>query len=217
MEIFVLIKDCVVIGCGKHAHAVISIIESSNEKYNIIGLIDTNSVHDLNEHKNGYSVISNFNDFSQCSNNKNIHCFIAIGDNKLRKEYYEQLKGKGFKLPNLIARTAIVDRTVSMGDANILSHFSLINSNSKVGSNNLINSNAIIEHDCILGSHNHTSVGAILCGSVKLNDLTMVGAGCRILPNLEVSSCVTIGAGAIVTKDIFEEQTTFVGLPARRC
>lgn len=211
-----LSNSCVIIGCGAHAHAVVSIIESSFESYQIKGLIDIQEKFDPNEEKSGYKVITNINEFlDNYHKYLSYNCFIAIGDNGYRKEVFDKLKNKGFKLPNLISKTAFIDRTVIMGEANVIAHNVVINAQSKIGNNNLINTSSVIEHDCKLGNHNHVAPRAVLCGSVNMSDLVFLGAGSTILPKLTVSTGTLIGAASLLNECVCSEYLTYVGIPAK--
>jgi len=42
-----------------------------------------------------------------------------------------------------------------------------------------------------------------------------IGSGCQILPGVFVANGVTIGAGSVVTKDLTEENSIYVGSPAK--
>ncbi|KQH83650.1 hypothetical protein AMR76_21820 [Vibrio furnissii] len=211
-----MIKNCLVIGCGSHAHSVISIIESSLEKYKIIGLVDTENNYNHLEEKSGYKVIASIGELINTKARfSGIDCFLAIGDNKLRREIFGLIKSNGFKTPNVISKTAFVDRTVKMGEGNVISHGSIINSQSSLGSNNLINTGSIIEHDCLLGQHNHIGPKAVVCGNVKIGDLVFLGAGSIVLPKVNICDEIILGAGSLLKTNVLIKKSTFVGTPAK--
>lgn len=79
----------------------------------------------------------------------------------------------------------------------------------------VINKNARVGRNCrILECVN---IGAVHAGlSPKIGNNVFVGTGAKILGNITIASNTTIGAGAIVVKDILEENTTWVGVPAHK-
>lgn len=85
-----------------------------------------------------------------------------------------------------------------------------------IGDHALINTGAVVDHDCKVGEGTHIACGAILCGGVTCEDWVHVGAGAVIVQGRKIASGVVIGAGTVVTKDILEPGTTWVGTPARR-
>ncbi|WP_064791780.1 acetyltransferase [Shewanella woodyi] len=209
-------KPCVIVGCGAHASAVISIIEASNEQYKIIGLADTANSFDPNEKKSGYSVISTLNELlSSPEKYINFNYVLAIGNSDERALVFDRLAQRHFLMPNVISRHAIIDRTVKLGVGNIIGHCCIINSNVTLGDNNLINSGAIIEHHCSIGKHTHIAPKALLCGGVQVFDSVFIGAGATITPNLTIEANSIIGAGSLLLNSISDRKLTYIGVPAK--
>ncbi|MFT5453316.1 MAG: sugar O-acyltransferase (sialic acid O-acetyltransferase NeuD family) [Enterobacterales bacterium] len=209
-------NQCIVIGCGSHASAIISIIESSIEGYEIIGLADIADNYDPSEKKSGYKVILSLQELLNLSDKyTHLYCVLAIGDNAERKIIFDKLLSKNFKFPNIISHRAFVDRTVTMGDGNVIAHNSVINAKAKLGVNNLINTGAIIEHHCCIKSHAHIAPRALLCGGVKISDSVFIGAGATIFPHVFVEESSIVGAGALLITNILEKKSTFLGMPAK--
>ena len=205
-----------VIGCGAHASSVISIIESSNDNYEIIGLIDTADHYDENEIINDYKVILSLKDLLNFPEKyTNVSFFLAIGDNAARKGIFDILLNKNFILPNIVSSSAFVDRTVRMGVGNIISHSAVINAGVVLVDNNLINTASIIEHHCTINNHNHIAPRALLCGGVNISNMVFVGAGSILLPNVSVADSSTIGAGSLLLTDVKQKGLTYLGTPAK--
>ncbi|OOF01930.1 NeuD/PglB/VioB family sugar acetyltransferase [Salinivibrio sp. MA607] len=209
-------KKCLIIGCGSHAHSVISIVESAGECYEIIGLVDISDDYDPNEEKSGYKVKLSFNELlSNPSSYVHLDLFIAIGENKKRKKIFKVLTQYGFKLPNVSAKTAYVDRTVKLGKGNVISHYVVINAQSEIGDNNLVNTGAIIEHDCLIGCHNHIAPSSVICGNVNISDLVLLGVGSIVLPFLSVRTGTSLGASALLNTNVSVDGKTYIGIPAK--
>jgi len=208
-------KHCLIIGCGSHCHSVISVIETLPD-FNIIGLVDTRSLFDNSEIKSGYQVVNSLENILKNSVKfKNCHFAIAVGDNKERANIYNALNDKGLATPNFISEHAFIDRTVKMGDGNIIFHNVVVNAHTIIGNNNQINTAAIIEHDAIMGNHNHMAPMSLICGSCKLADFCFIGAGACVLPGKRVENNTIVGAGGVLVSSATKENTTFVGIPAR--
>jgi sugar O-acyltransferase (sialic acid O-acetyltransferase NeuD family) len=211
-----LSPKCMIIGCGAHASAVISFIESSKEKYEIIGLVDTAQHYDDNEEVSGYKVLTTLNLLLESpSSYTDMNFFIAIGDNKYREVVFEMLMLKKFNLPNVISKTAFIDRNATMGCGNVIAHGAIINSHVTLGNNNIINTGSIIEHDGIIGNHVHIAPGAVICGNVTISNNVFIGAGVTVIPSVFIAHHTNIGAGAVLTSNINNPNLTFVGVPAK--
>ena len=209
-------KKCVVIGCGAHASSVISIVESSVESYEILGLVDTADHFDASEKISGYHVIFNLSEMLNSPDKyRDVYCVLAIGDNQLRKAIFKKLINKKFKIPSIVSGSSIVDRTVVMGDGNIIGHAAIINAHTTLGRNSLINTGSLIEHGCNIKDHIHIGPRAVLCGGVRISAAVFVGAGAVIVPNVCVEEACIIAAGAVLISNVTEKATTFIGVPAR--
>lgn len=55
-----------------------------------------------------------------------------------------------------------------------------------------------------------------ISSNVKLGDNVYIAPGAKVLDNVEVAEGVIIGANAVVTKNIDQPYTTWVGIPARK-
>ncbi|MBD5487984.1 MAG: serine acetyltransferase [Lachnospiraceae bacterium] len=80
----------------------------------------------------------------------------------------------------------------------------VVHANAKVGKNcRLLQGTAIVADG---GSHDAALVG----------DNCFFGVGAKVVGAVRIADDVAVGAGAVVTKDITEAGTTWVGVPARK-
>lgn len=208
-------KQCLIIGCGSHCHAVISAIHSAGG-YSIAGIIDTCSPCNPNEDKLGYPVIGEVSDPKiQKLMLENFAIFLAIGDNTLRARLFYQLDKAGMHLPNVMASSAIIDSSVLLGKANYIGHRAVINAGARIGNNTILNTGAIIEHDAQVGDHCHLAPASVICGAVNVEDYCLIGAGAVVIPKLNISQQSVVGAQACVTSSINTTGKTWVGVPAK--
>jgi acetyltransferase-like isoleucine patch superfamily enzyme len=52
--------------------------------------------------------------------------------------------------------------------------------------------------------------------SVSIGDGCWLGANSIVLPGVYLANNTTVAAGALVTKSVYTENTTIVGVPARK-
>ena len=56
----------------------------------------------------------------------------------------------------------------------------------------------------------------VIGNDVWIGDRVFIGTGARILGKVQIANDVVIGANAVVTRDILEPGTTWVGIPAHK-
>lgn len=141
--------------------------------------------------------------------------FIAIGDNRLRRQVYDRFDDVFGRFMTILDSTAVVSVESSVADGVFIGKQAIINIDVNIGVGTIINTGAIIEHDVSVGAFSHIGPGAVICGQVIVGANTFVGAGAVILPNITIGDDVIIGAGSIVTKDIDNGDKCY-GNPCRK-
>jgi len=196
-----------ILGTGGHAKSIYDIVK--NKK-----------VYFFDKVKKKFKVGNKF--FKVIGNYKSINNYkkkiskviVAIGDNKIRKNYYTILKTKKFKFATLIHPKSYSGFGSKIGEGSVIMQGSFINTDSIIGKNCIVNSNASIDHDCIINDHTHICPGVIIAGNVKIGKNCWIGLGAKIIENCIIGDNVFVAAGALVTKNI--NSNTFVkGVPAR--
>ncbi len=186
-------------GASGHAKVIISILETLQTK--IIRIYDDRAPFALRN----YSVLPFDNDFSG-------EFIISIGNNRTRRKLAKRLKTGNFA--NVIHPSAVIDKTVAMGNGTVVMAGVVVNVATKIGKHCILNTSASVDHDCSIHDYSHISPNATLCGHVTIGKGAQVGAGAVILPNICIGKWSVIGAGAVVTKDI-PDRATVVGNPGR--
>ncbi|WP_199611292.1 acetyltransferase [Flocculibacter collagenilyticus] len=141
------------------------------------------------------------------------HVFIAIGDNKLRKQKSEQFIQAGFEVISLISKHAYVSQYATIEQGALVVAKACINPYVTIGEGVIINTGATVDHDCNIESFCHISPGVNLAGGVTISTLSWVGIGATIIQNVFVGKGVIVGAGATVIDSVKPYQTV-VGCPA---
>lgn len=80
----------------------------------------------------------------------------------------------------------------------------------------ICNSDSIIGKMCQMHGYNCIGNNGIDNGCPIIGDYVENGVGAKIIGNVKIANNVKIGANAVVVKDILEEGTTWVGVPAQR-
>mgnify|MGYP006141174169 FL=1 len=146
----------------------------------------------------------------------NERIFISIGNNKIRRNIYEDLIKKDFiTFLNIIDPTSSVskfafikpDSSISIGVN------SVINSLAKIEAGSIINTGAIIEHEVKIGKFSHVGPNAIICGDANIGENVFVGANAIVKQGVIIGDNSIIGAGSVVLNNI-PANSTYVGNPA---
>lgn len=140
--------------------------------------------------------------------------FVALGSGRVRSAVTDLCLAAGLELVTVIAPSAQVGATASVGIGSIVLHKAVLGANVSVGRGSIINTGATVDHDCVIGDFVHIAPGVNLAGTVTVGDGAMVGIGASVVPGIRIGAGATVGAGAVVIHDIPDGQTV-VGVPAQ--
>ena len=135
-------------------------------------------------------------------------CVGSVGNPKVRKKIYQNLKNLNFVLPNIIDKTAVCD-TQNLGDNIFIGKTAVVNAGCSIGNMAIINTGAIVEHDCKIGDFVHIAPGSVLCGNCEVGENSHVGAGSVVIQGIKIGKNSVIGAGSVVVKDIPDNVVAF--------
>lgn len=201
-------KDVIIIGAGGHAKVIADIIYKSGD--NLIGFLDDNLANKGKEIYLGKKVIGTTKDIEIYNKN---YFIIGIGNNSIRKKINNE---NNLKLYTAIHPSAIIAEDVKIGTGSVIMAGVVINPGTVIGKNCIINTCSSLDHDNLLEDYVHISPGAHLAGTVTIKEGTWICTGAIVKNNITIGKNNIIGAGGVVIKDIIEENTTYIGVPARR-
>lgn len=201
-------KDVIIIGAGGHAKVIADIIYKSGD--NLIGFLDDNLANKGKEIYLGKKVLGTTKDIENYNKN---YFVIGIGNNSIRKKINNE---NNLKLYTAIHPSAIIAQDVKIGIGSVIMAGVVINPGTVIGKNCIINTCSSLDHDNLLEDYVHISPGAHLAGTVSVKEGTWICTGAIVKNNITIGKNNIIGAGGVVIKDIIEENTTYVGVPAKR-
>ena len=131
-------EKLILIGAGGYAKSVIDSIDYFN--YELVGFVDeyTNENRHLDIPILAASI-------DELKNPEKYVYFIAIGNNKNRKRWYDTLKKRKLRLINVVDRSAIVSSKATLGTGCFIGKFAVVNSKAVVGNDCIINTRALVE------------------------------------------------------------------------
>jgi UDP-N-acetylbacillosamine N-acetyltransferase len=207
-------RQAVILGTGGHCRVVLSVLKDvgSHHILDILELAELRPSETILD----YPVNSTVSSLSSFCTQPFVDIFLAIGDNSLRREWWQKVNELNLPLPNLISPYAMVDSFAELGKGNLICAKAFVGPECKVGDNNIINTGAILEHESELGSHCHLSSSSTVAGRSCIYDDCFIGAGAIVIDNIKVASKTTLGAGAVLVKDIDQSGSIYVGVPAKK-
>ncbi len=104
-------------------------------------------------------------------------CFVAIGNNTLRKQLIERLQALSCTLATLVHPTAYVSPSAKIGLGTIVVSKALINTRSLVGVGCILSAGCIIDHDVLIQDYVHINAGAICKAGTTVSECQKIDAG----------------------------------------
>ncbi|MDE7126068.1 MAG: acetyltransferase, partial [Muribaculaceae bacterium] len=207
-------KPLILIGGGGHCLSVIDAAESMGAT--IAGILDPQA--SIGDMIGGYPVVGDDNDIAPLAASGQYSFVVTLGsikDPSRREILQKHVISKDGLLANIIASTAYVSPTATLGIGTVVLHKAIINAGASVGAGCIINSGAIIEHSAHIGDFAHISTGAIVNGDSTIGKGTFIGSGAVVSSQTNVCRHTVIGAGAVVVTDI-TARGIYVGVPAKK-
>lgn len=200
-------EKIIIIGAGGFAKSVVDSLNS--DIYNLIGFID-----DYKEEKEhlGYPIYGK--NIDSLDDENKYSYFVAIGDNKKRIKWFDELKKRNLSTINVIDRTAIISPNSHIGTGCFVGKMAIVNSGTDIGDNCIINTKALVEHGCHIGNNVNVSTNTVLNGDVVVGDRSFIGSCSVVNGQIIIGSDVMVGSGSVVVRNV-EDNTTVVGAPAR--
>ncbi|QMT34417.1 acetyltransferase [Conchiformibius steedae DSM 2580] len=206
-------KKLAIIGAGGHGKVVADAARSMQVWKNITFFDDIVPVNEI--------IIADIRNSGSISDLANIFLprqydvVVAIGCNKIRKDYIEKFLALGFSLPNIIHSTAYISSLAQIGDGNVFFAKVVVNPGCVIGNGCIVNTSSSIDHDCIIEDFVHISPGAHLAGGTSVGLGSWVGIGACTKQQVHIGCNVIVGAGTVVINDV-DSNCTVVGNPAKK-
>ena len=207
-------RQAVVLGTGGHCRVILSML-ATGRRHDVMSIIDLGSPRP-GERIMGTLVIPNPDSLTALCGRDDVDVFLAIGNNDMRKHWWEKVKTLGLSMPNLVSPHALVNDSVILGESNVICAHAFIGPQAELGDNNLINTAAIVEHEVSVGHHCHLAPSATIAGRSSLDNSCFVGVGATIVDGVSVASRTVIGAGATLIRSVKQPGGVYIGVPAKR-
>ncbi len=104
--------------------------------------------------------------------------------------------------PALIDPSAVVARSVRVGNGSFIISGAIIGVASMIGRHCLINRSSSLGHHCILEDFVSIGPGATLASNIRVGKHAMIGVGAVVAPNVSIGDNAIIVAGSLIRRDV---------------
>ncbi len=145
---------------------------------------------------------------------KKCEAFVAIDDNKLRKNIVKMLLEVRHLQPvNAVHADSSVSNKAAIGHGNFIDHAAYLAPGSKIGNHCIINTKVSIGVGAELGDFVQVGAGSTINQGVKIEEEAFIGSGVTVVSGVTIGKGARIGAGSVVIAPVKAGVTVF-GNPA---
>lgn len=202
----------VIIGAGGHGRVVLSILRA-NHQFDVVGFLDANPAL-LHQNIDNLPIIGDFSLVGQLRQMGIEGAIVAIGDNRVRKNYAEKLQQADVTLVSAIHPSATITHNGLIGSNVVIAAGVNVCAHTVIEDSVILNTGCIIDHESTVHKAVHICPGVKLAGHVTVQELAFVGIGAIVIQGITIGQSAVVGAGAVVLTQV-PAFTTVVGVPAR--
>lgn len=203
-----------ILGAGFLGRAAKEIFEKNSNV--VYGFLDDNKVLHGTEIDNVQVLGSTDDDGFLKLIGKKCDAFVAIDDNKVRKNLVQMLQEVRHVQPvNAVDSNAAIASSASIGHGNFIDAGVIIGAGSSVGNHCLINANVVLGAEATIGNFVQIGAGSVVNPGVAIEEEAFIGSGVIIVSGVTVGKGSRIGAGSVVIAPV-KAGTTVFGNPAEK-
>jgi UDP-perosamine 4-acetyltransferase len=179
-------RTAYVVGKGGHAHVIRSLLPHRRVRF----LVDANPAGD--------DIAQDA--FFAGEPDRHGDYYIGIGDNAVRRFYFDRLKAIGLVPARCIAPTAFVAADARLGEGVFLAPGAVVNARSRIGDNVIVNTLSSVDHDCEIGEDTQLTPGVTFGSHLRVGPGCFFGMKSCVIPRIEIGAGTTVMAGALVVR-----------------
>jgi len=142
------------------------------------------------------------------------HVFVAIGENRRRREVVRRVLRAGRTALTLIHPWTAISPRAEIGRGTIAVAGTVVNAGAHVGDHVILNTHCSVGHDGRVEDFAQIAPGVNLGGGVIIGSGAFLGIGAKVAPEVRIGAWAVVGAGSIVLDDVPRNAFAY-GAPAR--
>lgn len=183
-----------IIGAGGHGQCCHEIAQRMN-CFEKISFLDDDERYFLSD-----IVIGKINDLENFKNEYD-SCFVAIGNNKVRKELCLKAKQLGYQFATLIDPMSFVSQYCFVGEGTVVFPGAVLETHCHVDRGCIISSNTTINHDAKVNAYTLIYSNSIVRPRAYIGEMCLIESRCVISSDITVRNNSYIAEGRIVNSD----------------
>lgn len=140
---------------------------------------------------------------------------IALGEPRDRKLRFEEIRAAGYGFGKVIAPTARVSQSATLGEGFVALDGALVEPLSVVGDGVMVGDYAAVGHGSTIGNYCHVGATSTIGGDNIFGDEVFLGLHCATKQGIKIGNYSVIGMGGIVLNDV-PENVVMAGVPAKK-
>src|SRR2546421_813847 len=197
--------NVVIIGAGGHGRVVLDALRAIG-KFHILGFIDADTGKSGGEVM-GLPILGPIHLLQKLRKQDVRGAIVAIGDNRIRRTYADQVIESGLELISAIHPSAVISPSARIGRDVLVAAGGIVGSEARIGDDVIINTGAVVDHECVIGRAAHIGPAAALAGRVEVGEGAFIGIGAKVVPCMKIGANAMVGAGGGGMGDVAEGAT----------
>lgn len=157
-------------------------------------------------------ILGTINDYEPLPDDRLI---VAMGNPEPKLAVAEKLRQRGARFLQVIHKSAVVSRHVTLGEGVIIAPHSFIGCDAILGDFVVLNVSSTVGHDARLGDGCTLSGHCDVTGHVRLGKGVFFGTHACTVPEVTIGDGAYIGAGSVVIRNVAQGARMF-GVPAKK-
>ena len=145
--------------------------------------------------------------------------FVAIPAsdlNQTRTRLYKNIKDRGYKLATYISSSAFVWRNVIVGENCFIFENNTVQPFVEIGNNVVLWSGNHIGHRTVIKDNAFVSSHVVISGYCVIGESCFLGVNSTFNDGTSTASFSILASGSLVNKNLDDENTIYIGSPAKR-